>query len=280
MRNAAIVSAAFMASSALAFGTANVVNKCSFPAYVANTPDGNSGYETDFKDLMSGDTYTKTYIPFNTGGWAVKLSKIQGQWPNDTILQWEYNNNESPKLWYDLSAVNGDPWAGDWEISNDSGNNCGVKQTAYQHSTDDANGMQDLCTDSTSITVTLCPDGGDGGGSGSGSGSGAGSSVVSSVVSSTTSSTSVDPAAYTPVVEAADETTVATVVQTTAVAQESQWSGRGHNRWGNRGPPGKREADAAPTTLATRVATEVPSAQVTAVKRHEHRARHPRQRLE
>jgi len=228
-----------------------------------------------------GDSYSHTYETApNGGGWSIKLAPGINDVddPEKPIMQWEYTFLNDGEIWYDLSGVDGSPYGDDWEISNDNPT-CAVEQKQYLHPTDDTK-MQGSCQDSTSIKVTLCPNGGSGGNSSDSTPPPPDYSAGDSSSTTSTTSSTVDPAAYTPEVEAAGETIVETAAQTTAVAQETQWGGRGGSHRGNWGPPQKRATDAAPTTLATRVATEVPSAQVTAVKRHEHRARHPRQRLE
>lgn len=158
MLRTTLASAALVAL-AQAVGDAIVVNKCSYDVYMSNTPAMGGGYSNIDQTLSSGDTYTQSWTELSNGnGWSIKLSKVAGAF-QDNILQYEYTFHNDGTIWYDLSAVNGNPWDGNWEIT--ASNGCTPRQAAYRYATDDAYGMQS-CGDDATITVTLCS--GDGSG--------------------------------------------------------------------------------------------------------------------
>lgn len=151
MMNTIIASVALMATSALATGTAIVINKCGYDVEMQNTPSAGGGQSTIIQTLSPGGSYSQVYTPLTNGnGWSIKLGK-DGNMNN--IMQYEYTFHNDGTIWYDLSDVNGNPWNGNWEIT--ATGSCTPRQAAYRYSTDDAYGMQS-CPDSSSITVTLC----------------------------------------------------------------------------------------------------------------------------
>lgn len=260
MINAILASAAMLAGAAYA-GNAVVVNSCSYPVYLANTPAADGGYSEIDQTLQSGGSYSQQYTELtNKMGWSLKLAKDQG---SANIMQYEYTYLNDGTIWFDLSDVNGNPWDGNWEIT--ATGDCTPKQSAYRYSTDDAYGMQS-CPDSSSVTVTLCS-----GDSDSGSTGGSGSSVSSSETYAATSAT-------------------------TAAPVSSATTTYGGYTYAHEAPSYVSEGDvkAAPTqsltTFATKVTkdhgaytvtnikTEVVTAYVTATappqKRHQHHARH------
>lgn len=268
MLNAVIASTALMATSALAQGTAHVINSCNYDVHMSNTPAQGGGFEAIDKTLSSGGSYSQQWTQLgNDMGWSIKLAKTDSFQTN--LLQYEYTFHNDGIIWYDLSEVDGNPWNGNYMITA-QGASCNPKQQAYRYSTDDAYGMQS-CPDGAEITVTLCS--GDSQGDG-----GASSGSQSADTSSAPAPTSWQQSSAT---EAASQTT----------ASGGQWS------WGGNGVVEKAaEITPSPTTLVTKqvsvsnaggydvtvtdVATEVVTAYVTAAKRHEHHPRHFHQRRE
>lgn len=153
MKTAIFASAALVAAvAAESVGDAVVVNKCSYPVYLYDTPASGGGYTEVDKVLNKDDSYTTQWTELSNGaGWSIKLS-------NSTeltyILQYEYTFQNEGTIWYDLSEVNGNPWDGNWEITSNT-DTCSPRQAAYRYATDDAYGMQSCPQDAT-ITVTLC----------------------------------------------------------------------------------------------------------------------------
>lgn len=259
MRNAVIASTALMASSALAQGTARVINSCSYDVYMSNTPAQGGGFEAIDKVLSAGGgSYSQQWTQLgNDMGWSIKLAKTASYQTN--LMQYEYTYLNDGIIWYDLSEVDGNPWTGNWMITA-SGANCSPKQQAYRYSTDDAYGMQS-CPDAADITVTLCSSESDAGGN--------------------TSSVSESSAASTPAPSSYEQGS--STQQPTPTSTENSWT------WG--GVKKAAEITPSPTTLVTKavsvsnaggydvtvtdVQTEVVTAYVTA--RHAHHPRHPHQ---
>ncbi|KAK5175193.1 uncharacterized protein LTR77_000330 [Saxophila tyrrhenica] len=274
MMRTALTSAALFAA-AQAIGDAIVVNKCSYDVYMSNTPAMGGGYSNIDKTLSSGATYSQTYTELSNGnGWSIKLSKEENAFQTN-ILQYEYTFHNDGTIWYDLSAVDGNPWDANWEITASKG--CSPRQAAYRYATDDAYGMQS-CGDDATITVTLCS-----GEAGAGSGSGGSPS-------SAPAPTSEAPAPSSPV--------------ETSTKKQNGGNNWGHHTWGleeNKvaaaagdallDEPKSKAPAQSPTTLATvHKSFDGPAVTVTNVhmetltkfvtatdapsKRHEHHRRH------
>lgn len=256
MRNAVIASTAFMATSALAQGTAHVVNNCPYKVYLQNTPAQFNGYDnvaTTLESRGSGDAskYSQQYVELDQGGWSIKLAKENAFQTN--LLQYEYTYQGPPWIWYDLSQVDGNPWDGDWMITASEG--CNPKQQAYRYATDDAYGMQS-CPYDAAITVTLCsgsqPISGDGG---------------SSSPEPTQPEPETTPA---PTATSKPQTTMVTKVATTTEQAAETTAAAQNNNWGNHWHGFKTNADG--VWIGKR--DEAPT------KRHSHHAAHPHQRRE
>nr|POE46812.1 hypothetical protein CFP56_00144 [Quercus suber] len=172
MQTTILTFAALAAAVVADLGTGSIVNSCDYEVNLDNVPAGGNGQES-YSTVLSanGGTYSQDWTSLAIGGWSMKVNPTFNQ---TSVMQFEYSYSDAnpDNLWFDLSYVNGNPFAGAWLISSSS-DDCIVKQTAYANPTDDANGMQRECTPDVSITVTLCPSNGDDAGS-----------VISSVVSS------------------------------------------------------------------------------------------------
>lgn len=272
-----------------ALGNAVVKNACKYEVTLCNVPAANGGYEEIDKQLQPNETYTQEYKQLSNGnGWSIKLSKDESL---DNILQYEYTTHNDGTIWYDLSAVNGNPWDGNWEITAE-GAECTPKQAAYRYATDDAYGMQ-ACSDDATITVTIC--------SGEEQNDGAAASVSSTYETQKTTSTFSTPSStpsvtYASSYEAAptssadnssEEESSTTEAAASSTDVESPW----HHQAGWWNNAAEKVATPSPTTLATsaKVSTEANGATVTNVetvvetvyatatsyaKRGERRARH------
>lgn len=283
MRNAVIASTALMASSALAQGTAHVVNACKYEVHLCNTPAEFGGFSQIDKVLQPGDSYSQQWTQLtNDQGWSIKLAKTPSY--QTDLMQYEYTFHNDGTIWYDLSEVDGNPWDGNWMITASKG--CNPKQQAYRYSTDDAYGMQ-ACPDTASITVTLC--------SGESQEDGAASSA-SAELSSKVASSEVAPAPSSYAASSPASPSEAAPETTTTGGWTGDWN-HGYRTNGNGFVEKAAAVTPSPTTLVTSsvsvsdagdydvtvtdIVTEVATAYVTApAKRHEHHPRHPHQRHE
>ena len=95
-----------LAITRLAIADVAVVhNYCPYPIYLWSVSDVSGPMET----IQSNKNYTETYhVNPNGGGISIKLSKTTAQ---ATITQFEYTLGDGSKLWFDLSNVNGAPFA-------------------------------------------------------------------------------------------------------------------------------------------------------------------------
>jgi len=152
MIKTALASTALFAAHALAHGSAIVINSCSYPVHMSNTPASGGGFNAVNQLLSPGGSYTQSWTELTNGdGWSIKLSPTGNFVSN--LMQYEYTYHNDGIIWFDLSDVNGNPWNANWEIQGSG--SCVPRQAAYRFSTDDAYGMQS-CPSGSSITVTLC----------------------------------------------------------------------------------------------------------------------------
>ena len=157
MINTLITSVALLAASATAqVGRAIVVNNCGYDVSLTNVPSSGGGQnQIGPQSLADGGSYSQEYTQLSNGnGWSIKLAPAGSA---ASILQYEYTFHNDGTIWYDLSAVNGDPFSGNWALSGSDG--CSPNQAAYLYPTDDAHGEQS-CPQGSSVTVTLCGAGG------------------------------------------------------------------------------------------------------------------------
>lgn len=279
MMNSITASLALFAAgaTALSTGQAKVLNNCDYDVYLCNVPAEGGGYSQQDQTLSAGDSWSQTYTELTNGnGWSIKLSNSTSL---ANILQYEYTFHNDGIIWFDLSCVNGDPWANNWLITADNG--CTPKQTAYMYPTDDDYGMQ-ACASDANVLVTLCP---------SGDESGSSSSVSVSAPSYETSSVS-SASAYSAPASSSSAAPVSSASPSTTSESASAYTGG----WGwfsnENGAVQEANAVVTPTTLATsvvsqeangadvtvvEVVTAVETAIVTAYGRHRRHEHHPHQ---
>ena len=151
-----------LAPSALAIGTATVVNNCGFPIYYASV---GQSYSADMKELQG--SYSESYSQPGVGV-SIKLS------PNDStggaLSQFEFTWADG-KINYDLSNIDGYPFAkGGMSVvpsmTNDPNNptcvpvECAAGDstcTAAYNAPDDTRTM--VCSEDSDLTLTMCPGG-------------------------------------------------------------------------------------------------------------------------
>lgn len=272
MINTILASVGFMAASALAqsYGSAIVINQCSYDVYLANTPSAGGGYNAINEVLSSGGSYSQPWTELSNGnGWSLKLSKDSSF---SNIMQYEYTFQDTSIIWFDLSDVNGNPWNADWEIT--ATGDCTPRQAAYQYATDDAYGMQS-CPSSSSVTVTLCS---------AGDGSSGGSTSPAETVTPTTTTA----AATTMTPDTTTSEAPVTTEATTSVATTTTPNYYTHTYGGEYKVVSDHKDKKEKSTLATVVTkaggvtvTNVKTVEVTQYvtatahpKRHEHHAHH------
>ncbi|WEW60486.1 hypothetical protein PRK78_005973 [Emydomyces testavorans] len=150
--------AAFASVFPVAFaGSATIQNQCSDDVYLWSIADS-AGAE--MKTLHSGGSYTEKYRSNgNGGGVSMKLSLDKNQ---DKVTQFEYTLNK-PKIYYDLSNINGYPFKNGGVTITPSDGSCptvscsagdGNCQQAYNKPDDDH--ATHGCPDSSDLHVVLC----------------------------------------------------------------------------------------------------------------------------
>ena len=150
-----------LAPSALAVGSANVVNNCGMPVYFASVAQS---VHSNMEQLPSSG-YSETYSLPNVGV-SIKLS------PNDTgsVTQFEFTWADG-NINYDISNINGNPFAaGGMELTPSMAGASGFPScqavscpagasscSAAYNQPDDVRTM--VCPEDSDLTMTLCPGG-------------------------------------------------------------------------------------------------------------------------
>ena len=149
-----------LAPSAMAVGTAHVINNCGFPVYYASVGQSQHAGMSELQGSYS-ESYTKPGV-----GVSIKLSPSM----NGPVSQFEFTWADG-KIYYDLSNIDGSPFAdagmtlvpsmmGDGanptcqEVACPAGQ--GTCSAAYNNP-DDV--RTTVCSDQSDLTLTMCPGG-------------------------------------------------------------------------------------------------------------------------
>ncbi|KIW13210.1 hypothetical protein PV08_08397 [Exophiala spinifera] len=150
------------AQTAVALGTATVINNCGFPVYYSSV-----GGSSNPSMAPLENSYSQGYSSPGTG-FSIKLSPNQTTY--GSVSQFEFTWADG-KIAYDLSNIDGYPFvAGGMEIvpsmQNDPNNPTCVPVTcpagvatctAAYNAPDDVRTM--VCSDESDLTLTICPGG-------------------------------------------------------------------------------------------------------------------------
>lgn len=166
MTGAAVLLA--LAPSVMAMGSATVVNNCGFPIYYAAVGQSQAAG----MQQMQGSYSQQFSQPGN--GYSIKLATS----PSGDVTQFEFTLGSDGKINYDLSNINGNPFAAggmlvEPSMSGDSSNpscvpiSCPAGAstcTAAYNQPDDV--RTHVCSDQADLVLTMCPGGSPSGGSG------------------------------------------------------------------------------------------------------------------
>jgi hypothetical protein len=152
-----------LAPSVLAVGSASVTNLCSFPIYYASI----AGQPAPMQVMPPGGGMSQGYsVPGQ--GVSIKLSMNDSESGPISQFEWTWAGG---KINYDLSNINGNPFAADGititpSMQNDPNNptcvpivcpaGASVCSAAYNAPADT---RTMVCSDQSSISLTLCPGG-------------------------------------------------------------------------------------------------------------------------
>ncbi len=139
-------------SPALAVGSARVLNLCSNPVYLWSVGGSIGAKQT----ITLGNTYSETFRRDpQSGGIALKITRVDDGLfqPNvpQTIFSYNLDNN---KIWYDLSAVFGDAFAGTRLELKPSDPAC--QSILWTDGRPPAGSQVKVCDSQTNLTLTLC----------------------------------------------------------------------------------------------------------------------------
>lgn len=143
---------AISTASAGDLGSARVVNNCDFAVSVWSV-----GSNIDGPHRLSehGGTYGETFEHDpQTGGKALKVTvPDDGLWTGAPQANFAYNL-EGDQVWYDLSNVFGDPFAGHKLVVASNDESC--PSIVWDNGTPPAGSQVKVCTSARSVTFTLC----------------------------------------------------------------------------------------------------------------------------
>jgi len=138
-------------AAALATGKAIVVNKCTTPVFLWAV-----GSSVGKKTVIPKDgRFTQAYsVDLKTGGMALKITTVDDGLFNkapQTILSY---NLKSDQVWYDLSDVSGDAFAGKKVKVSPSAATCeGIE---WPKGVPPATSQVKACSPAADVTLTLC----------------------------------------------------------------------------------------------------------------------------
>lgn len=140
-----------LSSLAAAVGNAVVVNSCSFPVYVWSVDSTVSEQYT----LQTGASYSEVlHSDPTTGGIAIKITTVEnGLYNSSPQTNYAYSLTNG-QVWYDLSDVFGDAFAGNSLVVAPSDTAC--QSIDWPSGTQPAGSQTNVCEDNTDITLTLC----------------------------------------------------------------------------------------------------------------------------
>lgn len=143
MHSTTIITGLFaLASTALA-GNAIVANNCAEDVFLTITRSDQSS--TQYQLAGNGGSYSE---PISGQGNSFGVTKNSNYYSADTPkLIWGFSDS-APTLYYTVSDVNGDPFAGETFSLSASDAGCGVV-TSYD-------GQTHTCDDSNDFTLSLC----------------------------------------------------------------------------------------------------------------------------
>lgn len=146
----AVVAAVVPAVSAI--GNARVVNKCAYPVYLWSVGSNVSGvYTLAAKTGTYSEPFVKDPV---TGGKALKITKTEdGLYTGkpQTIFAYSLDND---KVWYDLSDVFGDAFAGSKLVEASADASCPA--ITWPTGIPPAGSQVKVCTAAKDVTLTLC----------------------------------------------------------------------------------------------------------------------------
>lgn len=153
--------------SAIAYGSASIDNKCSFPTYIWSTAEKPDEMIT----LQPGESYQEEYRARgdNAGGISIKMSANEQK---DEVSQFEYTISDDDKVFYDLSNIDGYPFKEGGISIEPSDSSCPAItcsggepncKEAYNQPYDDH--ATKGCSVEADLHMTLCGGGGGSGGS-------------------------------------------------------------------------------------------------------------------
>ncbi|KAK1771911.1 hypothetical protein QBC33DRAFT_525164 [Phialemonium atrogriseum] len=152
MHNPLLALTLTLATTATALGQAKVVNNCDFAVSVWSV---GSAVSSPHRLSAHGGSYGETFSRDpQTGGRALKVTvPADGLWTGAPQADFAYNL-DGAQVWYDLSDVFGDPFAGHKVVVASADASCPA--IVWGNGTPPAGSQVKVCTADQSVTFTLC----------------------------------------------------------------------------------------------------------------------------
>ncbi|KAI4212990.1 MAG: hypothetical protein LQ351_004334 [Letrouitia transgressa] len=149
-------------SNAAALGKANVRNNCNFPVYLYVCGQHPATCTAERKIAANTGTFSETYSTINNGR-SIKIGRRPGE-VQKPILQFEYTHTNDGRVAYDVSNVDGNPFASEGFSLTSTSAQCPQKHCGppVNHNncpylfTKPKNGKVLYCGQGQSIGVSLC----------------------------------------------------------------------------------------------------------------------------
>lgn len=135
-----------------AVGNARVVNKCSTPVYIWSVGQAAAGpYTLAAKSGVYSEPFVKDPV---TGGKALKIVRTSdGLYTGKPQTTFAYTLDDA-KVWYDLSDIFGDAFAGSKLVEASADTSCPA--ITWNNGVQPGGSQTKTCTSAKDVTLTLC----------------------------------------------------------------------------------------------------------------------------
>jgi len=152
LNNFAILALAAAAPLVAAVGNAKVVNKCAEPVTLWSV---GSSVSDAYTVAANGGSYSEPFVKDpTTGGKSIKITKTaDGLYTGAPQLNYAYSL-DGATIWYDLSTVFGDAFAGKKLVVSSAETSC--PSITWPTGTNPGGSQVKACTSAKDVTLTLC----------------------------------------------------------------------------------------------------------------------------
>jgi hypothetical protein len=148
-----LITCALAATAPPAVGRAIVTNQCDEPIYLWSVGGSIGPKQTIIRDTSYSETFRRDPV---SGGIALKLSNTEGGIfkPNVSQTIFAYNLDDANKVWYDMSDLFGDGFAGRTMTVKPNDPNC--ESISWYAGKPGAGSQVKSCQATTDLELTFC----------------------------------------------------------------------------------------------------------------------------